>query len=236
MKVITLLLASNVIMRNPSYLLQRTQSPFLNRTVHDRRRFGFCHSYLPVNHEVLLFTNLDSHLLAKKLATLSYKYKGGTVPVFKLQKMDSSYGLCRHCGQFSLSCHEICFGKICNKTVFCHNKNIRYRNVNPKDVYVIFINFYNRALEFTKFDELESDDDSVLGDAAHSHPTKCIDYGSLVRTLEWAYWKQQRNLERKRRKTSGKTWLATKKKENATDKEKGPETDEKVAEAKKASI
>ena len=63
-----------------------------------------------------------------------------------------------------------------------------------------------------------------------------MDYGSLIRTLEWAYWKQQRNLERKRRKSSGKTWLMTKKKEKATDKEKGPEKDEKVAEAKRASI
>ena len=38
------------------------------------RRFGFCHSYLPVNHEALCYTTLDSRLLAKKLASLPYKY------------------------------------------------------------------------------------------------------------------------------------------------------------------
>ena len=82
-----------------------------------------------------------------------------------------------------------------------------YRNVNPEDAYVVFINFYNRALEFATFNELQSDDESVLGDTAHSHPAKRRDYGSLISTLEWAHWKQQRNWEKKRRKSIGNTWL-----------------------------
>ena len=85
--------------------------------VYDERKFGFCHSYLPVDDEALLFTTLDSRLLSKKLATMPYKYEGGTAPVFKLDKMDSDYGTCRHCGKYSWSCHEICFGKYCNKAV-----------------------------------------------------------------------------------------------------------------------
>ena len=76
--------------------------------------------------------------------------------------------------------------------------------MNPEDAYAIFINFYNCALEFCTFDKLQSDDESVLGDANHIHPAKCMDYGSLIRTLEWPYWKQQRNLEKKRRKRARK--------------------------------
>ena len=113
--------------------------------------------------------------------------------------------------------------------LLCHYKDIRYRNVNPEDAYVIFINFYNRALEFSTFHEFESDDKSILGDTAHSHPAKCMDYGSLIRTLEWAYWKQQRNLEKRRRRSVGNTWFTKK------DKEKGTESDEKMKETKKAA-
>ena len=204
--------------------------------VYERRRFGFRHSYLPIDDQALQFTTLDSHLLAKKLASLLYKYEGGTAPVFKLGKMDSSYGQCRHCGRSSWSCHEIRFGKYCNKAVLRHYKNIRYRGVTPEDAYIVFINFYNRALEFAKFDELESDNESTLGDAAHSHPAKCMDYGSLIRTLEWAYWKQQRNYEKKRRASRGNIWYSTKKKEKATNKVKSTGSDEKVKEGKKVSV
>ena len=202
--------------------LPAPQNSILTQTS-DRRRFGFRHSYLPVDHEALCYTTLDSRLLVKKLALLPYKYEGGSAPVYKLGEMDSNFGSCRHCGKYSWSCHEIRFGKFCHKAVLRHFESIRYRHVNPEDAYVVFINFYNCALDFSTFDELQSDDESVLGDTNHSHPAKCMDYGSLIRTLEWAYWKQQRIKEKRRKRyRPGTSWISKKTSTGSPDKvEKG---------------
>ena len=159
-------------------------------TVTDFRSHGFKHSWFPVDQEVLLYTTLDKHLQAKKLVSFNYKYEGYAAPCFKLGEVDCNRGYCKHCGKYSWSCHKVRFGKFCFKAVRKHYKNIKFRDVCPEDAYIVFINFYNHALLFTNFNELKSDAESDIGDNAHCHPLKCMDFGSLVRTLEWTYWQQ----------------------------------------------
>ena len=49
-----------------------------------------------------------------------------------------------------------------------------------------------------------------------------MDYGSLIRTLEWAYWKQQANKERRKKKRArkGTSWISKKTCKESTDSSK----------------
>ena len=175
----------------------------------DFRKDGFKHSYFEVDEEALLYTTLPKHLLAKKLATFNYHYEGYAAPSYKLGEVDRNRGYCKHCGKYSWSCHEVRFGNYCFKAVRRHFKNIKFRNICPEDAYVVFINFYNRALDFTDYDEQDdSDKEPDVGHTDHRHPSKCMDFGSLIRTLEWAYWHLQRMEEKLRKKRAKKeNWM-----------------------------
>ena len=133
---------------------------------------GFRQSYFPVGHEALLYTTIDSKFLDDKLTSFPYKYEGGSVPVFKLGEVDKSYILCNHCRKWHWSCHEFSFRKYCHKAVLRYYTELNNHNVCPKGVYVVFVNFYNRSLEFFIFDEIESGNESILGGTSHLHHAK----------------------------------------------------------------
>ena len=85
------------------------------------------------------------------------------------------------------------------------------------------MNYYNRPLDYCKFDELDDPDKEeqpYLENMDHSYPPKCMEITSLLHVLQWAYWKETRRKEKRERKRAAKE---AKMKESSTSSKKTKE-------------
>ena len=173
-------------------------------------RQGFRYSARPFDYQALLYTTLEPDFLVSKLQEMNYKWVGNAAPKYVRGDVDFEYGLCNHCKEWRWGCHEIKFGKYCFNAVVRFQKERRINVLTVEDAYVAFLNLYNRAFDYIRYDiedDPDKEEEPELFHSDHVHPPKCMMIGSLETTLQWAYWREERRKTKRERKRIRDEWL-----------------------------
>ena len=183
-------------------------------------RQGFCYSIINFEFEALLYTTICPDELAWKLENYKFQWEGYGAPTYTRGCVDDDYGMCHHCKRYRWGCHKQKYGRYCVEAV----KRFfewRYSSiVTVKDAMVVFINYYNRPLDYCEFDKLDDPDKEeqpYLDNMEHKYPPKCMEVTSLLHILQWAYWKEEKRkakIAKKRAAREASDWIETKPKKN----------------------
>ena len=111
-------------------------------------RDGFRYSHLNFDHEALLYTTLEVEELVEKMETFNFKYEGATAPRFALGEVDCEFGMCPHCHMYRWGCCKQKFDEYCVRAVKRFTQERYTRHISVKEAYIVFLNFYNRAMDF----------------------------------------------------------------------------------------
>ena len=158
-------------------------------------RNGFRYSMVNFDFEALLYSTISVNKLKKKLDSYHYKWEGAAAPAYARGEVDDEYGMCPHCRKYRWFCHEQKYGRYCVEAV---KRFVEWRStgsITPEEALVVFLNYYNRPLDYCKFDELDDpnkEEQPYLDNMDHKYPPKCMEITSLIHVLQWAYWKESR--------------------------------------------
>lgn len=121
--------------------------------------------------------------------------------------------MCPHCRKYRWDCHEQKYGRYCVEAVKRYFEWKYTSVIKVKDAMVVFINYYNRPLDYCLFDKLDDPDKEeqpYLDNMEHKYPPKCMEVTSLLHVLQWAYWKQEKRRAKLERRRRAREWIETK--------------------------